>query len=88
MKSNHFSKTGNFKDFNNDPEIFVQQQSDNGLDIAADFNFNPKKFYCKNHPSAEIEYCNEISGNFYCKMCRSQYAKQDDKVLSTICKDI
>ena len=58
------------------------------LDIGTDFIFNPKKFFCTNHPSTEIEYVNQISGNFYCKQCRAKYKNQDDKVLSSICKEI
>lgn len=69
-------------------KFLPDEDSDQGLDIGKDFVFNPKKFFCPSHPSTEIEYCNEISGNFYCKQCRSKYAKQDDKVLSTICLDI
>jgi hypothetical protein len=64
------------------------KENKEGLDIGCDFNFQPRKFYCKNHPSFEIEYCNEISGNFYCRMCRAKYSNQDDKVLSVICADI
>jgi hypothetical protein len=59
-----------------------------GLDIGTDFAFNPRKLFCKTHPNLEVEYCNEISGNFYCKTCRSKYQGQDDKVLSSICRDI
>lgn len=35
-----------------------EDDSDQGLDIAKDFVFNPKKFFCPSHPSVEIEYCN------------------------------
>ncbi len=47
-------------------KISAESISD-GLDIGNDFLFNPKKFYCKNHPTYEVEYCNQISNNFYCK---------------------
>lgn len=39
------------------------------LSFKADFNFNPKKFYCLKHPNREVEYCNEISAQFYCRAC-------------------
>ena len=43
------------------------EDEDCELDIGKDFVFNPKKFFCPSHPSTEIEYCNQISGNFYCR---------------------
>jgi hypothetical protein len=43
------------------------------LNIGADFTFYPKKFFCKAHPQIEVEYCNEISGNFYCTKCLPKY---------------
>ena len=59
-----------------------------GLQFATDFVFNPKKFYCRDHPKIEIEYCNSVSGNFYCKKCLPKFKGQKDRVLSEICHDV
>ena len=59
-----------------------------GLQFATDFVFNPKKFYCRDHPRIEIEYCNSVSGNFYCKRCLPKFKGQKDRVLSEICHDV
>jgi late competence protein required for DNA uptake (superfamily II DNA/RNA helicase) len=58
------------------------------VNIAKDFVFNPKKLYCRDHQNVEIEYCNSISGNFYCKKCLPKYKGQNDKVLTEICKEV
>lgn len=59
-----------------------------GLKAGSDFQFNPKKFYCRDHPLNEVEYCNEISNNFYCRSCCPKYSGSNDKVLNSICKEV
>jgi hypothetical protein len=59
-----------------------------GPDAGNSFKFNPKKFFCPSHPSVEVEFCNGISGNFYCLKCLPKYKGQKDVVLSEIIKDV
>jgi len=67
-----------------DKPYFDHQDDLVGKDLAKDFNFNPRKFFCRKHKTQEIEYCNQITNNFYCKLCRESYIDRDDKVLSSI----
>ena len=52
----------------------LDNKKDNAkFSFATDFVFNPKKFFCREHPKVEIEYCNSVNGNFYCKKCLPKY---------------
>ena len=59
-----------------------------GPDPGSSFKFNPKKFFCSAHPQVEVEFCNSVSGNFYCVKCLPKYKGQQDIVLSEIIKDV
>lgn len=59
-----------------------------GPDPGSSFKFNPKKFFCPSHPLVEVEFCNSVSGNFYCLKCLPKYKGQKDVVLSEIIKDV
>lgn len=55
---------------------------------SSSFKFNPKKFFCTAHPTVEVDFCNSVSGNFYCIRCLPKYKGQQDVVLSEIIKDV
>lgn len=59
---------------------------DKSLNFESDFSFNPKKFFCKQHPGQEVEFCCEITEEFYCRKCAPNHqAHTGDRVLSSIC---
>lgn len=56
------------------------------LNFEDDFNFNPKKFFCKKHPSLEVEFSCEISEEFYCRKCAGEHSShKTDRSLHKIC---
>jgi hypothetical protein len=56
---------------------------DRGLNFDTDFMLNPKKFFCKKHPSSEIEFCCEIREEFYCRKCVGDHeGHKNDRVLN------
>jgi hypothetical protein len=76
---NHLTKPTEFIPF--------QPMTSTNLKFETDFTFNPKKFYCKLHPSQEIEYaCDLVAGELgalYCKKCLPEHeGHKKDKVLN------
>ena len=65
-----------------------QDMDDEGLDLETDFAIKPKKFFCHKHPKIEIEYCCEVSGQFYCKNCMPEHRGHDDKELNSVCSKL
>jgi len=61
---------------------------DKSLNYESDFTFtlNPKKFFCKLHPQQEVEFCCEITEEFYCRKCQQNHSThRGDRVLNSIC---
>lgn len=67
---------------------FELNSEQGGLDFSKDFTFNPKKFYCKLHPGAEVEFVCEINGGFYCRQCLPKHEGHSDRVLAKICHEV
>ena len=72
-----------FKKF--EPRAEKADVSNEGLNYADNFQFNPTKFYCKEHTGNEVEFVSEVNNNFYCKKCDPEkIAGCKEAVLSSI----
>ena len=77
------SKNLRFKEF--EPRQEIDENINDGLNYGSDFSFNPTKFYCREHPSNEIEFVCEINNTFYCKRCQPDHREHTgDRILASI----
>ena len=72
------TKLQDFKEF--------KPAEDKSLNFGSDFTINPKKFYCLIHKQQEVEFCCEITEEFYCRKCAPNHSShRGDRVLNGIC---
>lgn len=68
-KTDHFSMTNTMKSIDpmNTTSNFNKLDKNKGLDIGIDFVFNPKKFFCSNHPALKSSTATRSVGIFTAK---------------------